>query len=572
MNSETKQCQNCKQDFVVESEDFAFYEKMKVLAPTFCPDCRLQRRLSWRNAWHLFRKTDFQSGEKIFSIFPEESPIKIYEKEYWNSDGWNPLEYGKDYDFSKPFFEQFSELLREVPLPANPLSNVVDSSYCTNVNDIKGCYLVIASSFTEDSAYLIWDQASKKSFDSHMTNNCELSYGNVNTISCYKTLFSVDCEDCVEVILCENCIGCNNCVGSSNLRNKSYYIFNKPYAKEEYLKELSKIYTGSEVKFEELKDRSYKNWLKYPHKYMHGRHNLNATGDYIYESKNAQNCYRVREVEDSKFIQNVLIGSVKGCYDYNNYGDGAELVYESGVVGSGISNIKFTIEGYPNVRNLTYCYYCNNSSDLFGCISLRNKKYCILNKQYTKEEYEELVPKIIEHMKSTGEYGEFFPSKLSPFSYEISEANEFFPLSKDDKGAGKFVWYPISKNFYSATLKGEKIPDNIKDTDENILHEIIECKHGGVCNHECVGAFRLIKREVDFCKQMNLPLPRICPNCRHYERLKQRNPFKLWHRQCMCDKSNHGHDGKCQNKFETSYAPDRPEIVYCESCYNNEVA
>ena len=31
MNSETKQCQNCKKDFVIESDDFDFYDKIKSL-------------------------------------------------------------------------------------------------------------------------------------------------------------------------------------------------------------------------------------------------------------------------------------------------------------------------------------------------------------------------------------------------------------------------------------------------------------------------------------------------------------------------------------------------------------
>ena len=39
MQSETKTCQNCKQDFIIESEDFNFYEKIKVPAPTLCPEC-----------------------------------------------------------------------------------------------------------------------------------------------------------------------------------------------------------------------------------------------------------------------------------------------------------------------------------------------------------------------------------------------------------------------------------------------------------------------------------------------------------------------------------------------------
>ncbi len=47
------------------------------------------------------------------------------------------------------------------------------------------------------------------------------------------------------------------------------------------------------------------------------------------------------------------------------------------------------------------CFYCKlltGCQNCFGCISLRNASYCILNKQYTKEEYEALVPQIIEHM------------------------------------------------------------------------------------------------------------------------------------------------------------------------------
>ena len=35
---------------------------------------------------------------------------------------------------------------------------------------------------------------------------------------------------------------------------------------------------------------------------------------------------------------------------------------------------------------------------------------------------------------------------------------------------------------------------------------------------------------------------------------------------------DHSHGARhCPNEFETSYAPDRAEIVYCESCYQVEV-
>ena len=62
---------------------------------------------------------------------------------------------------------------------------------------------------------------------------------------------------------------------------------------------------------------------------------------------------------------------------------------------------------------------------------------------------------------------------------------------------------------------------------------------------------------------MKIPIPRRCFYCRHEARLKRRNPFKLWHRKCM--------KLGCENEFETSYSPDRPEIIYCEKCYQQEV-
>jgi hypothetical protein len=87
-----------------------------------------------------------------------------------------------------------------------------------------------------------------------------------------------------------------------------------------------------------------------------------------------------------------------------------------------------------------YCFNCDNSSNLFGSSGLRNKEYYIFNKQYTKEEYEVLVPKIIEHMKGTGERGEFFDPSLSPFGYNETVAQDYYPLSKSQAQERKYTW------------------------------------------------------------------------------------------------------------------------------------
>ena len=106
MNQENKNCQSCKNEFTIESEDLAFYAKMKVPPPTWCPQCRLMRRFVFRNEHKLFRKKDEATGNMIFSEIPEGAPFKIYNEEFWRSDGWDAMQFGRDYDFSCPFFEK----------------------------------------------------------------------------------------------------------------------------------------------------------------------------------------------------------------------------------------------------------------------------------------------------------------------------------------------------------------------------------------------------------------------------------------------------------------------------------
>ncbi len=140
---------------------------------------------------------------------------------------------------------------------------------------------------------------------------------------------------------------------------------------------------------------------------------------------------------------------------------------------------------------------------------------------------------------------------------------EYFPLNKEEALKQGYKWKDKEERNYVIDIKNEDIPNDIKDVKEDILGKVIECEHKGECNEQCTEAFKIISDELTFYKRMNLPLPHLCPNCRHYQRLKQRNPLKLWHRKCM-------HEG-CNNEFETSYAPERPEIIYCEQCYNREV-
>ncbi|MBM3257224.1 MAG: hypothetical protein FJY98_02755 [Candidatus Liptonbacteria bacterium] len=591
MNPETKNCQACKNPFTIEPEDLIFYEKIKVPPPTFCWRCRMQRRDNWRNERLLYKRKCNVPGhsEDIISTFAPDVPWVVYDQKEWWSDSWNSLAYGREYNFSKPFFSQFNELLHKVPIPAVENENPVNSEYCNAAAGNKNCYLCFAAGWNENVAYSNKIGTSKDSLDCYMASKVELGYENVNCHDSYRLLWSVNSKNCRDSHFLYNCRNCSNCFGCANLVSKSYHIWNQPYSKDEYFVKLTALDLSTRERIEGLKEKFYKEIVaNMVHKYASILNSSNCTGDNINNSKNVEVSFDVLTgSEDSKFLQHCM--ELKDAYD-NMGAYRYNLSYENVNVNVGNNNIA-TIATY-NARANQYSYHCHGCSNIFGCIGLRSKEHCILNRQYSKEEYEQLVPQIIKHMNempyvdAAGRkygYGEFFPAEISPWAYNETIAQEYFPLSESEAQAKGFRWKKSEGKHYNVTIAADKIPDRIADAQDSIVNEVIECAHKGICNEQCTTAFKLIDAELQFYRKLNLPIPNLCPNCRHYARLKQRNPLMLWKRKCRCagtasdnevyhNTTKHFHEaGECPNEFESSYAPERPELIYCEQCYQAEV-
>ena len=205
--------------------------------------------------------------------------------------------------------------------------------------------------------------------------------------------------------------------------------------------------------------------------------------------------------------------------------------------------------------NNFYCDLLIGSKNCFGCCSLKHKQYCILNKQYSKEEYEELIVKIIEHMKETGEWGEFFPATMSPQAYNETLGQEYYPLSKEEVISRGWKWkeeVEEIQNIEGETQDAEKLPQTIAETSDSVITQPIRCKTSS-------RPFIVQKTEFDFYKKMKIPLPHLHPEIRHRNRVELRNPYILFNRTC----DNTG----CSTKFESTFSPKQPEKVYCEKCY-----
>jgi len=586
--TKTKICQNCHKKFTIEPEDFEFYKKIEVPEPTFCPECRAQRRFAFCNLMELYkRKCDF-SNKDIISIYRSDSPFKIYHSKIWWSDKWDPMDYGRNYDFKQPFLEQFKRLMLDVPRPHNFNLGSVNCDYCAGVYNCKNCYMCVGNR-SEDCLYSFVG-LSRNCLDSFFAIESENCYENIFCHKNYNLYFSQFTDNCIDSAFLYDCRNCQNCFACVNLRNKKYHIFNKPYAKEEYKKEMVKYSFGSHKNVKKTEKAFYQFRLKFPRRFARVRQSRESTGDNISNVNNCYYCFNsAQEIDKCKYI---FSGGwhLKDSYDIFDGGTNSELLYEIVTSGNNAQKVFFSVNVTQNVYNIEYSNECYSSSNLFGCVGLRHKKYCILNKQYTKKDYEELVPKIKEHMNTLPyldrkgrayRYGEFFPIELSPFDYNKSVAQEHFSLTKEQALKQGYRWYDKPKPEHKPTVKAKDLPDNIKDVDDSILKEVIECENAS-SGCEGAGVFKIIPNELRFYQKHNISLPRLCPACRMWTRLKQRNPLKLWKRQCQCagEKSSNGvyqntaehkHKNKpCPNTFQTTYAPDRPEIVYCEKCYQKE--
>jgi len=468
-------CQVCKKEFTIYPQDKDFYTRMGVPAPGFCFSCRLQQLMAYRNERILYPSKCELCGKVTLTSFPPTHLAKNYCNECWYGDKWDPFDYGRDYDFSRSFFEQFYELQQIVPPQVLTVFSSVNCDFTNCASWNKNCYLISGANYNEDLLYGNYVNYDKYSVDLSFTHKSELSYENIDCENNYHVRWATDSADCTDCAMIHDCRGCMECFCCTGLRQAKYHILNKQYSEEEYKKKMAEIDLGSYLTVQ----RYLIQWQKLKgdaiYKYYHGSKNESSTGDYFYYSKDCHYVFDATEIEGCAYVQ--WFHKSRNCYDIMAWGFGAENCYFGTEVGDRASFLKFTRSCKEGSHNLEYCHLCMGSRECFGCYGLQNSEYCIFNKKYPEKEYKELKEKIIEQMKKSGEYGQYFPVKYSPFSYNETIANDYFPLSKEEVLARGWRWQDKLPGVYDKGTKTAKdLPDNIKDIDEKIKKAVLVCE------------------------------------------------------------------------------------------------
>ncbi len=532
-------CRQCKTDFKIPEVDREFHARLEVPAPTLCPDCRRCRRLAfWPYGIFRKRKCDL-SGEQIITVISPERAFPVYKKDHWFSDNWNPPE--QEIDWDRPFFDQLYELQEKTPHAHKLGKGSTNCEYADDTWYCKNAYLSRSMSEIEDMYYVYRVLKSRNCIDITYCFEMEECYECTYCFKCYNLKFSSHSRGCSDSYFLYDCKNCSNCFMCWNLRNQKYCIMNQQYSKEDY-----------EAKLKELKLNS-RNALKHyrtqfedlirAHAYHRASLNTNienCQGNYMTNCKNCRECYYWEDNEDCAYGLRGAYGakdSMDTCGQYSG-----ELQYECCQMTHSI-NTKFSLQSI-DCFDCEYIDHCCNSNNLFGCVGLKRREYCILNKQYSKEEYFELKARLIEHMKFHNEYGEFFPYKFAYVGFNLSLAGFYYdtPEGVADEEEPK------------SDLQGTPstaLPDTSQEITDDWIGKPINCSLTGK-------PYSFIKKELDFYRQHNLPLPEFYPEERNRRRFTQMMaPFP---NSVACFTSQ---------KQITSYHPPRLnyEKILCEDCY-----
>ncbi|EKD76711.1 MAG: hypothetical protein ACD_43C00014G0002 [uncultured bacterium] len=550
----TKQCGQCSHSYKLEDVDLEFYQRLNVPEPKLCPDCRFQRRIVWRNERSLYARQCDMCKKNIISLYNPKSPYTVYCYDCWYSDKWNPLSFGQDIDFSRPFFEQFKELQLKVPRLYALMVNNENCEYTNGTQQCKDCYMIFASDHDEHCMYSYGTFNSVQSLDLMNSTKCELCYECTGCSNCYDVKYSEDCSNCHSSMFLIDCKGSSDCFMSYGLRNRQYVWANQQLTKEQYQTKYVELKRGSHNTIERLREDFKTLKKKHIFKYYHGQNNENCSGDYLERCVSSHYCFESNGIQNCKFVTHGH--QVKDIYDGYMNVDNAELGYE--LTGSiSTYNVKFAVAHYGG-RDCDYMDSAKQVNNSFGCVGLQHQSFCILNKQYDEAEYMALRKKLVDHMTEAGEYGENFPVTCAPFAYNETTAQDMFPLTKAEVKSRGWQWYePVAKEIRYSTYR---FTDDITKTKDDILQTFLTCAR-------CKKSYKITGAELKFYRERNIPASRSCFECRHRARLARRNPRALWQRNCMCVQPDHGHYGKCSTTFASAYSTDNPTMVYCDRCY-----
>lgn len=551
-------CRKSQEPFVVGDDDREFLARVaprfgsrqeELPLPTVHPELRAMRRMAWRNSNHLYRRTCTKTGAPVISGYPEDARYPIYANTVWWSDTWDQFRAGRAYDFSRPFFEQVRDLQLEAPRPALMNRESHNSEYCNYAGENKNCYMANNGSWYNEGclfgeSYL----RCRDCLDCNYLRKSELCYDVVGGEGLYDCAFVTDAFHSSSCFFSFNIRSCTNCILCCNLRNANNCILNKPATPAELESLRAKMRTRDGIA--ELSRMFAEMRLGSTHPAVHHTNCEQSTGDFLTGCKNVKNGFICGTIRDGKNLFHCDEGEDLWDCSLSGYA-GSQLYYETVSSGDGGVRALF-VSGSWSSSDVLYCDTVMSCRSCFGCVGMKRAEHCILNRSYSKHDYDRLVPKIIGHMRETEEWGEFFPEHLAPHGYNESHAMDLFPLTRDAAEKLGYRWRDEPSTAEGGA--GSFPPASIDACPDDLTAQLFRCER----SHK---PFRIIPAELILLRKIGIAPSSLAPDSRRRLRNERRNPPRLYKRTCCFDGSD----------ILTSFPPERPERICCVACAEKEM-
>ncbi len=567
-------------------------EKFSIPSPNLSPKAREIKRMLWRNERNLYKRKCDLTGKSMISVYSPEYEWKVYyfKDFYW--DNWDSSDYQIEIDHNKTIKEQLWNFLKNIPKRSINLDDAISMENCDYCNYwiwSKDSYMCQTPVMSEKCFYSSTPLKSSYCIDTLLCEECENSYESIDCTKSYKLFYCQNVEESNECYFWKDLKNCNNCIWCIWLRWKKYYIFNKKVSKEEYEKKLSQIFDCNKSYEKFSKEFEYfKN--KFLKKNLNNRMSENSYWEWIVWSKNIIFWKDCITLEDSFYCTVAWITATDliSCTSvWMNINNLVDCIWTS-------NSSKSWFLSFASWNNSFYLMDVRFSDNCLLSSWFQNQEYTIFNKKYKKSEYENIASKIIEKIKKEWIWWDFFPSDFSPFPYNDTIANDYYPVKylvfldqnkkiiKREVNNEDWEWtvYILeSENFISKAvldlgweekinikwrtkeneteipkeinvIKAKNLPENISEITNDILKSIIICK-------KSKRPFRIIEEELKFYKKYNLPLPRLHPEIRYQNRFNKRPKNNLFLKEC----------NKCNKEVLSAW---NNEKVICEECYLKE--
>lgn len=547
-------CALMGEKWFMDEEEIGWYKKFNVPPSKYSPLNRMRIMHGYFIMYNIFYNKHADTGRQMMATIPPASGFRVLEDKEWYERDFS--EKGISLDINRSFFDQLYDLSLSVPLPAH--DNIVppeNSIAFLSFGDQDSC-LVMASrakrSFvcsnafdTEDSAEII------------MGTNVKESYQTINSSNLFRCKFVQDSRDCQNCYFLFDCRNCEFCFGATNQRHKKYLWFNEQLSKEEYERRLAGVDLLSFKIREEYRKR-FADFVQTQAVWPENSNlnTQNSTGEYLEDTIDARECYHVRG--GSRDIDHVTwcLGAPSTACAYCGGATGSTDCYYS----VGVTNCHrafFNMNIVTNSQELEYCTRCFDCENCFGCVGLRRKKFCILNKQYSEDEYWKTLDALKCRLLESGEYGDIPGLRFS--TQHWSSLQDLFEIDKATAlklGGRDFDLVSQGADGQEIApeiiLPLETIPDRLSSDDYENLP-------GKFYFDPLVGRrFSFMKPELAMYQKLEIAPPRQHPRTRLMETYKWLNKPEFINVVCK----------KCNKKLVVAknFAfPDRK--IYCHSCY-----